>query len=48
LIKQSSESLAGRIAYYYLGGFTLHDVGKNQWNDLWFKGDFPRSFLASG
>jgi predicted AAA+ superfamily ATPase len=47
LIKQSSESLAGRIAYYYLGGFTLHDVGKNQWNDLWFKGGFPRSFLAS-
>lgn len=27
LIRQSSESLAGRIAYYDLGGFRIHDVG---------------------
>lgn len=48
LIKQSSESLAGRIAYHYLGGFTIHDVGVEKWKDLWFNGGFPRSFLASG
>ena len=46
LIKQSSESLAGRIAYHYLGGFTLQDTGAEQWKALWIKGGFPRSFLA--
>ena len=46
LIRQSSESLAGRIAYHRLGGFTLSDIGKNNLQKLWIRGGFPRSFLA--
>ncbi len=46
LIRQSSESLAGRIAYYQLGGFTLDEVSPDRMNQLWLRGGFPRSFLA--
>jgi uncharacterized protein len=47
LIRQSSESLAGRIAYYYLGGFRLQDVGSANMKKLWLRGGLPRAFLAS-
>ena len=46
LIKQSSESLAGRIAYHRLGGLTLSDIGKKNLQKLWLRGGFPRSYLA--
>jgi len=46
LIRQSSESLAGRIAYYHLGGFRVDDVGGDRIKQLWLRGGFPRSFLA--
>jgi predicted AAA+ superfamily ATPase len=46
LIKQSSESLAGRIGYYQLGGFRLSDVGTENLNQLWLRGTLPRSYLA--
>ncbi len=46
LIRQSSESLAGRIAYYELGGFTLDEVSPDRMKQLWLRGGFPRSFLA--
>ncbi|MDZ4772471.1 MAG: ATP-binding protein [Planctomycetota bacterium] len=46
LLKQSSESLAGRIAYFDLAGFGLDEVGVEQWRKLWLRGGFPRSFLA--
>lgn len=46
LIQQSSESLAGRIAYFHLGGFRIDDVGLEHAPDLWLRGGFPRSFLA--
>jgi predicted AAA+ superfamily ATPase len=46
LIKQSSESLAGRIGYYQLGGFRLADVGTENLNKLWLRGTLPRSYLA--
>ena len=46
LIRQSSESLAGRISYYSLGGLRLgeaaHDVSRR-----WLRGGFPSAFLAS-
>lgn len=45
LLGQSSESLAGRIAYHELGPFTLADVGADRWRQLWRRGGFPRSFL---
>ena len=46
LLQQSSESLAGRIAYYQLGGFRPADVGLNNMERLWFRGGLPRSYLA--
>ncbi|RKX28094.1 MAG: hypothetical protein DRP71_17715, partial [Verrucomicrobia bacterium] len=46
LLRQSSESLAGRVSYYQLPGFGLTEVEGNQSDDLWMRGGFPRSFLA--
>jgi hypothetical protein len=46
LIRQSAESLAGRIAYHELGGFRLSDVGADQWRRLWLRGGLPPSFTA--
>ncbi len=46
LLRQSSESLAGRIAYYELPGFSLEEVEATRWERLWRRGGFPRSFLA--
>lgn len=46
LLKQSSESLAGRIAYLKLEGFGIADVGVENWRKLWLRGGFPRSYLA--
>jgi uncharacterized protein len=46
LLKQSAESLAGRIAYYELGGFTLGEVGEENLEKLWLRGSFPKSFTA--
>ncbi|MCF8069118.1 MAG: ATP-binding protein [Desulfobacterales bacterium] len=47
LIKQSSETLAGRIAYCYLGGFRLSDIGSDNLQTLWFRGGFPKSYLPA-
>jgi predicted AAA+ superfamily ATPase len=47
LLRQSSESLAGRIAYFELQGLALADVGP-RWERLWLRGGFPRSYLARG
>ena len=46
LLRQSSETLAGRIAYHVLPGFSVGEVGERQANRLWRRGGFPRSFLA--
>ena len=47
LIKQSSESLAGRISYIDLTPFFLKEVtGRVSWRDLWIRGGFPESVLA--
>jgi hypothetical protein len=46
LLRQSAETLAGRIAYYELGGFTLEEVGAEKHDRLWLRGGFPRAFLA--
>jgi hypothetical protein len=45
LLKQSSETLAGRIAFYELGGFDLDEVGAGNLERLWFRGGFPGSYL---
>lgn len=50
LLKQSSESLAGRIAYMELDPFSLEEVEQlnlpDVHNQLWIRGGFPTSFLA--
>ena len=46
LLRQGSETLAGRIAFHELGGLTLDEVGPSRLNDLWVRGGFPRSLLA--
>ncbi|MBI5495893.1 MAG: ATP-binding protein [Deltaproteobacteria bacterium] len=46
LLRQSSETLAGRMAYLDLSGFLLRDTGARAWRRLWLRGGFPRSFLA--
>lgn len=47
LLRQSSESLAGRIAFHHLDPFDLDEVGAAAWERLWLRGGFPASFLAT-
>lgn len=48
LLKQSSESLAGRIRYHELQPFDLFETsGELSVDTLWFRGGFPSSVLAS-
>ena len=46
LLRQSSESLAGRIEVIEIGGFTLDETGAASTPALWLRGGFPRSFTA--
>jgi len=46
LIRQGSESLAGRIAYYYLSGFGIHDIEPEENQKLWIRGGLPLSFIS--
>jgi uncharacterized protein len=46
LLKQSSESLAGRIAYKELSGFMVSEINQDDQDRLWLRGGFPDSFLA--
>jgi predicted AAA+ superfamily ATPase len=46
LLRQSSETLAGRIAIVEMAGFTLEELSRPDINRLWLRGGFPRSFLA--
>ena len=47
LIRQASESLAGRIAYLELAGLSVLEVNRNHIETLWIRGGFPDSFLAA-
>ena len=44
LLRQSSETLAGRVAFHELDGFGLREVGDPE--RLWLRGGFPLSYLA--
>lgn len=46
LLQQTSETLAGRIAFVEMGGFGLGEVARRDRDRLWIRGGFPRSFLA--
>ena len=44
LLRQTSETLAGRVAFHQLDGFGLREVA--DLDRLWLRGAFPRSYLA--
>ncbi len=46
LLRQSSETLAGRIIYHQLNGFAFDEVGTERQKRLWLRGGFPRAYLA--
>lgn len=45
LLRQTSETLAGRISYIELTPFSFSEVGNI--NQLWLRGGFPKSYLAA-
>ena len=49
LMRQSSESLAGRISYIEMSGLNLAEIDRNQQHrqTLWLRGGFPDSYLAA-
>jgi hypothetical protein len=47
LLRQGSETLAGRIVFHELSGFSADEVKGGDAMRLWRRGGFPRSFLAS-
>lgn len=46
LLRQTSETLAGRVAFHELCGLDLAEVGSARTHRLWLRGGFPRSYLA--
>ncbi len=47
LIRQSSESLAGRLSYIEVEPFTQREIDPAIWRKHWLLGGYPRSFLAN-
>ena len=49
LMRQSSESLAGRISYIEMSGLNVAEIDRNQQHrqTLWLRGGFPDSYLAA-
>ena len=48
LVKEVSESLAGRVSYHDLGPLAVDETGAREWRTLWLRGGFPRSYLSDG
>lgn len=47
LLRQGSESLAGRVIFHELEGFSLEETGAAHWEKLWLRGGFPESYLTN-
>ena len=47
LVRGVSETLAGRVALVPMAGFDLSEVGAAELRRLWWRGGFPRSYLAA-
>ena len=47
LVKQASETLAGRVEFVELSGFNFSEVGVEVWEQLWVRGGFPRAYLSA-
>jgi predicted AAA+ superfamily ATPase len=48
LLRQTSESLAGRVERVTMGGFSLRELGAEAEQELWLRGGLPLSYLARG
>jgi predicted AAA+ superfamily ATPase len=46
IVKNVSETLAGRVEFIELSGFDLQETDADSVDKLWLRGGFPRSFLA--
>ena len=46
LVRDASETLAGRVEFIDLSGFDLSEIPAQESDTLWLRGGFPRSFLA--
>ena len=48
LLRQCSESLAGRVSYMEMTGLNVLELGSEKQNiiNLWLRGGFPKSYLA--
>lgn len=46
IIRGCSESLAGRVEFVFMNGFSLDEVEPDTWQTLWWRGGFPDAFLA--
>ena len=47
LLRGSSESLAGRVEFIEMGGFSIAEVGVGHVSRLWQRGGYPRAFLSA-
>ena len=47
LPRQSLESLAGRVAYHELPGIAVTEIQPGEFDKLWLRGGFPRSFTVA-
>jgi hypothetical protein len=47
LLRQTAESLAGRMEQVVIGGFSLAELGLEEEQRLWLRGGFPLSYLAN-
>jgi len=47
VIRNVSETLAGRVEFVDMAGFALTELGPDVWRTLWVRGGFPRSYLAA-
>ena len=46
IIRGCSESLAGRVEFIFMSGFSLSETLPESWPSLWWRGGFPPAFLA--
>lgn len=46
LLRQSSETLAGRVEIVAMGGFSLGEIGPSSIQRHWLRGSFPPAYLA--
>ncbi len=46
LLKAGSESLAGRVSFVDVTGFSLSELDQSALPKLWWRGGFPRAYLA--